>query len=443
MNVELLWHRDWFLAPIYIALFVLLTKYWMEKYYNGLSYKKYIIPAYLIKLIGCLASILIHQFYYKGGDAFMYFETGLKINDIFWKEPLETVGIIFSPANYFSQKQWELLQLNIYSSPFRYETNALMCKIGGILSFFTFKSYLCISLFTCYFSFLGSWRLFLMFRELYPKFEKEVAICMLFIPSVSFWGGGGLQKETILMASLGFFIHSFYWLIIKKHFNYRLVLTLLISFSFIAIVRTFTAMVLLPAILVWILLHYNNILKNGYKKITLIFFLTIIGFLGVYLVSKNTTKYNFNSITKYFFHYQETNAHISNLAQSQSYDLGVVEHSLLGIIKSAPLCITTALYRPSLLEAKKYFSVCAGIENLILLGLSVWCIIRIVQRKIKYTWIIISRPEIVFCLLYALCILFIVGFTTINFGGLVRCRISALPFFSFALMILSNNANNR
>lgn len=439
MTVELLTLKDWLLAPIYIALLVLFTKYWADKYYTGSSIKRYILPAFSIKLIGCIVSILYHQYYYKGGDAFVYFDAALRLNDIFWQRPLEAVTIILSPADNFTLENWAHLRLNPSDIPFLYETNATMCKIGGVLSIVAFKSYFCISLLACYVSFLGCWKLFLTFRELYPPFEKEVALSMLFIPSVSFWGGGGLQKETILMASLGYFMYSFYWVIIRKHFAFKLILTLIISFIFIAIVRTFIAMVLIPAIFIGVLRYYTIVVKDTYKRLGILFCLSTISFSILYLISYNTTKYNYNSIMTYLFKYQEGNAYISSITHSPSYDLGLIEHSMSGIIKSVPLCITTALYRPSLLEAKNYLYLCVGLENLTLLLLTIVCIVRIATQKLSYTIQILTRPEIAFCLLFSLSVLFIVGFTTINFGGLVRCRISALPFFTFALLMISKD----
>ncbi len=437
MSIELLTLKDWLLAPVYLVILVWITKYWANTYYADTPIKKYILPALGIKILGCVASILYHQYVYKGGDAFMYFETGLTINALFWHEPLEVLDIIFSPASQFTPKQWSLLGLNASSLPFLYETNALMCKIGGILSLLTFQSYVCISLLTAYVSFLGGWKLFLVFKDVYPQLEKEVALCMLFIPSVSFWGGGGLQKETILVASLGFFIYAFYAIFIKKQFNISLFLALIMGFAFLAIVRTFTAMVLIPALLVWVILYDYKRLEKGYKSMGFIVVLGVIGFTTVYLISHNSTKYNFNHIMVSLFQYQEGNAYMSKVTNAQRYDLGVVEHSLVGIIKTIPLCIITALYRPSLLDVQNYRYLYIGLENLGLLLLSIVCVWHIIQRKIRVTLRVLCRPEIAFCLLFSLSILGIVGFTTINFGGLVRCRISALPFFTFALLAIS------
>jgi hypothetical protein len=433
MSIELLNQKDWVLVPIYIAILVFLTHYWAKKYYQETTYKKYILPALGLKiLLGCIASIIYHQYYYKGGDAFKYFETGLKINDIFWQEPLQALDIIFSPAKHFTSKQWQLLGLDAQSLSFAYETNALMCKIGGILSLITFKSYACISLLTAYLSFMGSWKLFLVFKDYHPQLEKEVAISMLFVPSVSFWGGGGLQKETILMASLGYFIYSYFRILTKKA-DFGTVFTLLLSFGFIAIVRTYIALVLIPAALLWGFMHYKKNLQKTSQKIWLALCVVIVCGFAIVFVSQNSHKYNLSRIVNSAFVYQNGNKNENAEWGSLGYDLGEIEPNVYGIVKSIPICIVTAIYRPSLLDAPKSIKMFSAIENLVLLGLTMVFLFQITQMPIQQTFNILASPEITFCLFYALTMLFIVGFTTMTFGGLVRCRVSALPFFIFAL----------
>jgi hypothetical protein len=438
MSIQLLSQKDWILVPIYIVFLVILTRYRIEKYHKETFHKKYILPALGIKIIGCIASILYHQYSYKGGDAFMYFETGLKINDIFWKEPFHALDIVFSPANHYTPEQWQLLGLNAHSLAFLYETNALMCKIGGILSLITFKSYTCISLLTAYLSFLGGWKLFMVFKELYPQLEKEVALCMLFIPSVSFWGGGGLQKETVLFTSLGFFIYTYVKILTKK-VDISVVLTLILSFGFIAIVRTYIALVLIPAVLLWGFMYYKNSIQKTSYKIWLALCVVIVCGIAIVFVSHNSAKYNLNKIVNSAFIYQNGNK--SDMAESDShgYDLGQIEPNIYGIIKSIPISILTALYRPSLMDVTKSIKLLSALESLILLSLTIVFLFKIIQMRIQQFLSILSRPDIIFCLFYALTVLFIVGFTTMNFGSLVRCRVSALPFFMFALLVFIKN----
>jgi hypothetical protein len=284
MTIELLSQRDWVLVPFYGAILFFFTKFWANKYYVGQSIRKYIFPAWAIRCLGCFISVWYHQFYYKGGDAFIYFDAALRLNGIFWQDPLEALSIIFSPADCFSPENWVHLKLTTHSLHFLYEANALMCKIGGILSLVTFKSYLCISLITCYMSFLGSWKLFLVFQELYPHLEKKVAVSMLFIPSVCFWGGGGLQKETILVASLGYFINCFYRILNKK-IDFKTVFIGLLSFGIIAIVRTYIAIVLIPAIFLWAFLQYKKNIQKMIHKVGLAFIIFILSGIIINMVT--------------------------------------------------------------------------------------------------------------------------------------------------------------
>jgi hypothetical protein len=58
----------------------------------------------------------------------------------------------------------------------------------------------------------------------------------------------------------------------------------------------------------------------------------------------------------------------------------------------------------------------------------------------KFVSNIFKSREVVFCLTFALIFGFAVGFTTYNFGSLVRYKAPCIPFFMVSLVILNSLA---
>ena len=95
-----------------------------------------------------------------------------------------------------------------------------------------------------------------------------------------------------------------------------------------------------------------------------------------------------------------------------------------------------SIFRPYLWEAKKPILIPAAIEGLLFLFFT----IRLLYKTgfIRFTRLILTNPEVQFCLVFSLIFAFSVGFTSYNFGSLVRYKIPLLPFYFIALLILAD-----
>jgi hypothetical protein len=79
----------------------------------------------------------------------------------------------------------------------------------------TVKSYYSASILVAWFTYGGIWRLYSMFVELYPRLRREFAYSTLFMPSLSFWGGG-ILKDTFSFWSACLFLYGFYMVFFKN-----------------------------------------------------------------------------------------------------------------------------------------------------------------------------------------------------------------------------------
>jgi hypothetical protein len=453
MAIELLTLKDLILTPIYIILLFFFTKYWADKYFSLSNLKRYIFPALAVRVLGCILMGLIYQFYYgTPDDGYDYYETSLTLNRIISTHPLKGLGILFTPIDSFTPEQWQLLNENAHIwvnngkfptyapsfNPvhigFRYESNAMICRLGGLLSFFTFKSYMCIGLLMTYFSFIGCWLLFLVFTDKYPKLTKEIAMATLFIPSVFFWSTG-ILKETLVMGALGLFIYTTYSIFLKKQSSILLWFFLSIAFLIIALIKTVFALVLIPCIFLWVFSSNQILFKTSYQKLGT-FMLSVVAAVSLmYFIANKTDKFKMDKIVEQAFRYQNKQQSDSN----SSYSLGYIESTLGGILKSIPIATFTGIFRPSVLDIKKVILAPAALENLGLTLLLLFSIYKTSRRRFSETLKIVTNPDFIFCLIFGLIIFFISGFTALNLGILVRHRLFALPFFTLALLFLSHN----
>jgi hypothetical protein len=454
MTIHLLAFKDVILMPICLVVIFFIINHWANKYYSGTKIKQYIFPAFGVRVLGCILSALMYQYYYgTPDDANCYYETSLTIAKIIKQSPLEGLDILFSPIDNFTSNQWHLININSNLYPntasvfdydsllnlnpakvgFRYESNALICRVGGFLALFTYSSYLCIGLIVTFFSFLGCWRLFLVFYEIYPNLQKELAVSTLFIPSVCFWGAAGLMKETLVVGALGFFVYYTHQLFTKRR-TPSVIFYLLLSFAILTITKLYIGMLLIASFLFWGFLHFYSSFKSTRLKVVVFLGLCLLGFGSIHVISKDNNKFNLHNIITYAFNFQVS----ARLKQAgSSYDLGVIEQNVIGIIKKIPESLNVALFRPHIWEVKKGLLLPSALESFIFLILSLGTVFRIIRFGKWSTFKKVMTPPLIFCGLFAFLLFIMVGFTSYNFGTLSRYRMPVLPFYGILLAVLS------
>ena len=125
---------------------------------------------------------------------------------------------------------------------------------------------------------------------------------------------------------------------------------------------------------------------------------------------------------------------------SNSYYLGEIDGTVFGMIKMAPAAIFTAIYRPLPNEIGSPMMIISVVENIILILLSFFILIRINPFKIFN--IILKEPFLVFALTFSFIFAFGVGIASTNFGALVRYKIPLMPFFFTSLFIIQSIRKN-
>ncbi len=443
---NILTYRDLIMAPL-----VLIFLYWSALQYRKAKYensnlKKYFLPALHLRMLGCFISALMYEVYYHGGDTFGYYLGVTKIYDTFFENPALALKFMFyPPESLVKSEYYALIATPMAGWYFNSYNSALLMQIGSFFSLFTFNSYLSIGFILSFFSFIGCWKLFEVFYDLYPKIEKELAFACLYIPSVFFWGSAGLMKDTIIMACVGYFTWSAYYFFIKKEKMLKSGILLLVSFYLMFSIKSYVAISFIPAVTAWIILRFQDAFSSKVLKLIFGPFIIFIS-IGAALfflqsLAANNPRYALDQIVDYALTMQQYHASVTEEAGGTGYSLGEIDPSFTGLIKKIPSAVFVTLFRPFIWEVKKIILIPSVIEAFVALMITLY----VFMKAGFFTVIknILKDSNLLFCLLFTIVFAFSVGFSSYNFGALARYKIPVLPFFFISLTILFSSTKSQ
>ena len=428
---------DFILLPIYLFVVFIFASYFKNKYYpKGHPLRRYFMPAFTLKIFGAIVLGLIYQFYYKGGDTLNYWHQTDVINSSFSDSIGTWFRLITGSAEIYDVDVYK------YTTQFywygRSSPEYLISIIGAIIGLFTMTTYLPTAVIFAALSFIGVWKMYVVFTKLYPRLTKQMAWAFLFIPSVIFWGSG-FMKDTITLTCIGWVTHFFYLIFFE---NKRIVLNSAFALFFIYvifIIKSYIALAFVPATLLWGV----GLLSYKIKDTRLILFVryfsyasAIIGLvvIGGKLQTEMFGEYNVESVAYKSFVTRDYLYRISNEQDGSGYTLGDFDPTLMGMLEQAPAGVNVTLFRPYLWEARKPIVMISAIESLLYLVFTIVAIVR--NNPIRMVQRILADETLQFCLIFTLIFAFAVGISTSNFGSLVRYKIPCLPFYTAFLIIL-------
>jgi hypothetical protein len=312
-----------------------------------------------------------------------------------------------------------------------------VAKLYSVLSILTFKSYTAITLLSSYFAAIASFKLFQIVYNF--KFAKirMLALATMFIPTVAFWCTG-MSKDTVVLGVFYIMLyHIFAYFDPERKFTLKNFIYLLLFGFLIYHIRPFMISAMLPPLLFGFSIGYINTMKSQLFKVLIKFVFFSVSLITIGLVLGG----NQIVIDQAGGALEEVAVTQQDFAKNQTYggpryDLGVTDLSPLGMIRSAPIAIFTALYRPMLNEAAGPLLLISGIENLIFLFLTLGFFFRRGNFAAHLNYIT-NHEFLSFCLFFILFFGFFVGFTAGLFNILVRFKAPILAFF--VLILIAKN----
>ena len=424
---------DLVLTPIYLIILIVIAKRIRNKNHpEGDPLHKYYLPGLYVRFGGAVFIGLIYQFYYGGGDTFLYFEYAKIVNSSFddsvitWLKLLSRTSPEVDPYLYKYASSIEY-----YNDPPTYT----VVVITALLGLLTFNTYLPTALLFAFIAYTGIWAMYRTFCKAFPNRYKALAIAFLFVPSVFVWGSP-IFKDTVCMFGLGWMTYTSFRIFVDKDFSIKNILLLILSFYLIGIIKVYILLAFLPSLFLWLLLMYSHKIRSIALRIIIglgIGGIVVIGF--IYFAnsfSANLNRYSLDAITATA---ETTRSWIASSGdEGATYDLGAFDPSIVGVATKLPAGIAVTLFRPFLWEVKKPIQLLSSLEGLAFIILTLMTFYR---NGVFGTFrLILANPNLIFFFTFSMIFAFAVGLSTGNFGTLSRYKIPCMPFFAALLIIL-------
>lgn len=395
--------------------------------------RKPLVTAFFLRILGAVAYSMLVQYYYGYGDAFTFYEGGKFISDQISSD-LSKIRYLFAPMSEVGDWYNAESGRSSMSGYFSHASGNMVMKISALISFVAFDKFLIISMFFGYFSFLGQWKLFTVFDDINKKRNRRLlAMAILYTPSIWFWGSG-LLKDSICLGALGFIIYYLYKFFVWRKFN-LLEFMLLIVFAYVlTVIKSYITIIFLIGLGIMAFLKFLVTIKNLILRAIVL--LLTIGMVGLMIYSSDFSKTIDEMAEESIEQIQSFQENYRTLQESEEnsragFNLGEFELTFTNLILKSPSVIFTTLFRPFIWESRKIIIVFTSLESLLLLLVTLYVMFRMGMSNFFRA---ISRtPFLLFCFSVSMLFALIIGFTTFNFGTMIRYKIILLPFYYFML----------
>lgn len=435
---------DYLLSLVYSILLILLSFIYFSLTKNKQPWVYYL--GLIARIVSSYFFLLIYIYFYNyTGDTFGYIYNGYLIKEVLIQNPIIGFKILIQPANTFNSDTF------LYTSQipfFQWENaNLVVAKITSLIHIISFDNPLTSTILFSFLSYIGIYRFYLTLIKLYPSINSKIAIAILFIPSVVFWGSG-IMKDTLVIGFLGILLSSILNLVYQKNRKTLNWIFSIISIFIISLIKAYVIVALGPALLLFYSISRRERIKNIVVKKVITPLVVLVG-LGI-------AGYSFISLGEYFPDYS-----IENFAKTASvyqqhhfkgeesteagtrsgYTLGSFEPTFFGILQKAPSAVNVTLFRPYLWEAKNIVMLFAAFESLFVLILSIRILLRNgIKNVFQYLY---KDPFIFSCLFFTIIFAFAVGFSSYNFGALVRYKIPCIQLFVLCLFVIDSQSKRK
>lgn len=427
--------RDFIVTPLYLII-IYVGAYLVRPFFTDSITRRYFLPALTVKLIGALCVGLLYQFYYGGGDTFMYHSNGSRV---IWEAFTDsaTTGLRLLFAG--NEDQTGIYEYSSQIYFFRDPQSYAVIRLAALFDLLTFSTYSATALLFAVLSFAGMWMFFLTFYEQFPDAHRGLALAAFFIPSVFFWGSG-LLKDTVTLACLGAASYCTYRTFLKGEFKLSLIIILILSLYGMYVIKIYILLTFLPAAVFWLFLFHLYRIRSMAMRVTIFPFVIILAatlaFYAMVEAGEDNPKYALNMISKTAQVTAFDIRYWSGRDAGSGYALGQLDGTWQSLVRLAPEAIVVSLFRPYPWEVKNPLMALMSIESLLLGCLTIYVLFSVGWRLFG----ILMRPSIFFALLFSLVFAFAVGVSTFNFGTLSRYKIPLLPFYLVALVLILNHS---
>lgn len=415
---------DWGIWLVYFAIIFLVLYIYRNS--RSEANDSSFINGFLIRSISGVAFVYVYIYYYGFGDTFLYFNGAKELSHSFADNPQEYFRLLFSENGNLPSDLKDYEVLIPYS---RTAEEWFMVKLLSPFTLFSFNSYLVTTLLVSTISFYGSWKLYLVYSDIWTKGKKYAFWAVFLVPSISFWSTGVL-KDSIAFAAINCLIYSTYFIIIKRNIKTKHIILALVAMFLLYNLKVYILFSFIPAIFVAFYSQVKTTIQSNVLRLLVTPLLLVIISVFAYYVGNGLIEANqqysaegLEKQAKGFHSWHTTTA-------GSAYNLGEVEYTLSGAVQKIPAALNVTFFRPYLWESSNIVMLASAVESLLLLFLFLFVLFK---WRFKLVGVFRKNPALQMFLVFMLIFGFAVGFTSYNFGALVRYK---LPIFSLSFFVL-------
>jgi hypothetical protein len=415
-------------ALVFLVILLLIAKT-QKKKYDQLDYFQYYNSNITIRVFLSLIYAIYYIVIINGGDTLAYWDGGLKLNNLFWKSPTLYFQELFSDPDMMNFARYDISTGYPPGWIYREKESWFIAKIMSIFTFFTFKSYIVTTFLLAYFSSIASWKLFELVHSFKLNSNRNIAIAILFVPSVGFWCSGITKDTIVLFSAIMLIYHAFQILSLDKEWSFMNLVWIAFFIFLLLNIRSF----MVSTILVALAFTYSARLANKYREkrftfYTIRFFSFVVAILFFNLQGDSLMKSekleeaaviqkDFSTNTTY---------------EGKRYDLGITDYSAAGMLGAFGPAVIAGLYRPFIWESLSLTLILNGIEGAYFLYLTFIFFRFGALKKIN---LIRKHEFFIFAFFFCLLMAFMAGLTSGLLGVLVRFKAPLIPFLLLLLTI--------
>jgi hypothetical protein len=432
--------NDFFLVPICLILLYAIIRNRAHNCKDERIKKQY-YQAFYFKIICVIAYVIITAYYFGGGDTALFYQAIQDFRTALNDDFSHFSGIVSTTELNDNNPLTPYFMYDNYVGDVTYNYmriagNFFVPRLGLIPSLVFFNSYFCICFCFMMFALGGALRLFKTFYYYYPEARRELALAVLFLPSVSFWSSG-LLKDTICFGAVGFLVYGVLNIFIKKRKIAASIFWIAASSYLLYTIKTYIFLVLLLAVTVWIFAETNRLIKDKTLRQVFTFMMLVIGviasyFMIQYFTAQETLKqYQLDNIVSYAENQRNNYQLVDVMYNQQTSYYSVNASNPASLVLNS---IGATFFRPFPWEVKSAAAVLSAMEALAFLLLTVNLVFK--RRVGRVFTEIFKDPRMLLCFVFAFVFAVGVGASTANFGSLSRYKIPCMPFYMVLVLLI-------
>jgi hypothetical protein len=381
---------------------------------------------FVLKVVaGCVLGYIYTYYYTDRGDTVKFFDDSRIMFNVLFSHPkyfFEMFTGIDGNAEYLHPYYAKMDAWNNIDVLFN--DNKTIIRLNVIFHFFSLGFYYVHVVFLDFLSFIGLVALFKLFQSYVKGKSRELFSGVMLLPSVLFWGSGML-KDGLLLFGMGLMLYAFSQLLSSDR-KVKTILAFAVLFLLLIFTKLYVIVTMFPGLIAW---YWSR--KDFTKKIILKFLICYSIYLCLgFSIGSFWDKYDVADI----IYYKQRNFYdLAHTAEAKSIiQIPIIEPNAFSLLINSPGAIIRVLTRPFLFDSHSPLILLATIENIFLLLIIAFCLIK-AKRNGN-----INLPIFWFSISFFLCMYSLIGLITPVLGAIVRYKVPVLPFLMFILIALWN-----